>query len=608
MRNILTCLLVILATFCATAQRFESHRKAIKITNSGDTYTTYDIDKPEIKKQLKAQFNATEVEYILTHSDENCGFWPEGVTYAGWNANMNFYKDFKAYHIGVFSNEAQNFNLVLIPASENKHMPKDMRPNDDIIIVFGNEGIDMTGIKPQKPLKSYAEGPMGKRNIQLGEQVFVYDFGDRYSMSYLNSLTGFAEELATKLTPEQVKYFLARGEEDVWPAAIDEMDERLEIPSPMDEYTFYHFMDFEGYTIVAILADDTKTMQPDFQSTGDCYFVFGEKAFDSEVTIAPQMEDIDVELSPGDVYEIADKVKLIDPGLLYSTYDVKNDPQAMKVLNVLFEDYDSTLEIMLDNSTETSWPSAINTFAARNNGTNPLMQYTFVYICSFGDKIMLAVDVESAASLPKSYQSESPIVMVFGKGAIGLKGISGRETASSGGPRPITIDLSSATSFEGVIQRAVLSYVNDDLESLKGEDKKGEHQLEPHWLANACVASKDCEVIESIWDHKNYFKMVWFETNDSLMALEKFNALLEKAIDVDYQAFKLSKPKKTDLSDDLITWYDVYRLYATDGSYSLNATVDNLEIEVSVSSNPFGGITDDIYKYTVELQIKGRTE
>lgn len=109
--------------------------KAVKITDPGELYSTYDFEDEEAS-ELKKTLGAALFENINANHTETT--WPE--KFGDFDTRIDNEEKTKAYKVFLVA-ELGEKNILVVPAKYNKGMGDGYTSSKDFYIVIGNSGL-----------------------------------------------------------------------------------------------------------------------------------------------------------------------------------------------------------------------------------------------------------------------------------------------------------------------------------------------------------------------------------------------------------------------------------------------------------------------------------
>lgn len=109
---------------------------AVKITDMGEMYSTYNLsqaEKAEVSKQLN---NKSMLDEIIRYAKE--GTWPDGVnTLQERLDSRKTMERYNFYKVASFGNKT----IVSVPAEKNQHMPAAFIPQGPMYMIFASSAV-----------------------------------------------------------------------------------------------------------------------------------------------------------------------------------------------------------------------------------------------------------------------------------------------------------------------------------------------------------------------------------------------------------------------------------------------------------------------------------
>lgn len=172
--------------------------------------------------------------------------WPLGMsTLDGRLEKRELIKKYNAYKIV----KTQDYCILLIPASENKHMDANMRPAQDIYFIMELAGADFDGNHPavvESTSDDFYLPEYSEEDENSETQVNIINPGDLYSNFNLNENASARSILVDSgiITEAEYKIIVDRASETGWPSGLSTLSQRLAVKEKMKEYTAYYITEF----------------------------------------------------------------------------------------------------------------------------------------------------------------------------------------------------------------------------------------------------------------------------------------------------------------------------------------------------------------------------
>ncbi|MDX2286504.1 MAG: hypothetical protein NW241_20225 [Bacteroidia bacterium] len=111
------------------------------------------------------------------------------------------------------------------------------------------------------------------------------------------------------------------------------------------------------------------------------------------------------------------KIRIADPGELYSTYSLADDREALAAL-ARAGYRGQALDDLLARAVESAWPAGIRELDDRISRPDELMRYRARRICTFGDKAVLRIRARDNGHMPPDMRPAEDIYFVIGREGI----------------------------------------------------------------------------------------------------------------------------------------------------------------------------------------------
>ena len=228
----------------------------MKITDSGDLYSTYDIEGTD--EAVSAIKKAASADYynIIKYAKE--GGWPTGIaTLDARDEVRSKMNDYVVYKVAEFDGKY----LLKVPAAENKHMPANMRADYDFYFVIGQTGASPAG----EQSKTYSNRGIKATIVSTGGMYSTFDLAN----------SGFTSTIKSQLGSEY-EDILVYSKEANWPYGISTFDSRDTKRQQLNNYTAYKIAEFDNKYILRIPVADNKYMPQEMRPTHDIYFIINK--------------------------------------------------------------------------------------------------------------------------------------------------------------------------------------------------------------------------------------------------------------------------------------------------------------------------------------------
>lgn len=259
------------------------------IVDPGSLYSSYDFeeDPGKLKPAIRLTGTSAELTNIIKYSNE--ANWPIAMqqldSRLANRSSIQLYKVYKILH-------TSNFCILIVPAAENKHMPENMRPVQDIYFIMNLNGAAFEGNTPainyeEEDPYTYAD----EYEHDASESVFakIIAPGELYSTFDLNNNSSIRALIVDSgiLTEDQFQIIVKLANENSWPVGISTLNKRLEAASSMKSYKAQYLLNFgenNEYVLIWIPKEENFHMPITMQPTSDegIYFVLKASAIEIE--------------------------------------------------------------------------------------------------------------------------------------------------------------------------------------------------------------------------------------------------------------------------------------------------------------------------------------
>lgn len=385
----------------------QAQLKAVHITDSGELYSTFNLEGDEdAKAELRKVVSAYELTNIIKYSVEDN--WPSGIaTLSARDENRPKIALYHTYLLGTFDSKG----VLVIPADENKHMPSNMLPSRDIYFIMGNSG--------------YANGATGgtsSSSAASDDDVHITDSGELYSTPNLEDDETAKEALKSVVSAYELNNIIKYSTEDNWPSGIATLDARNENRPKIADYHVHLVVEYGETGILRIPADENTHMPSNMRPTRDIYFAIGKSGYSG----GGSGDNVTLAESPAEE-ETRARVYITDPMQLMSTIKLREDANFNREMSA---NYDSeTLDYIAKYAYETTWPSGISTFSARENTRPKFKDYVAYYVGEYTQSngnavVLMSITKEDNTHMANNMQpaTDEPIVFAFLKKGVRIDG------------------------------------------------------------------------------------------------------------------------------------------------------------------------------------------
>lgn len=252
------------------------------IVDPGSLYSSYDFeaDPGQLKSAIRLTGTNADLAKIIKYSNE--ANWPIAMqqldSRLANRSSIQLYKVYKILH-------TSNFCILIVPTAENKHMPENMRPKQDIYFIMNLNGAAFEG---NTPAINYEEEY--EYEYDDVESVFVKIIapGELYSNFELNNNSSIRALIVDSgiLTEDQFQIIVTLANENSWPVGISTLNKRLEAAQIMKSYKAQYLLNFgenNEFVLVWIPKEENYHMPITMQPTSDEGFYFVLKASAIEI-------------------------------------------------------------------------------------------------------------------------------------------------------------------------------------------------------------------------------------------------------------------------------------------------------------------------------------
>lgn len=381
-------IVLLLVTHLVTGAQSGNKLQRMKITDSGELYSTFSWDdNPAAKTAVVLAVTATEFSDIVKYSNES--YWPSAIsTLDGRNNMRDKIDDYVVYKVADFDNRY----LLKIPAGENYFMPSNMQSSHDFYFVIGKSGAQVySGFDTNQGTSSSS-----------GQRMKITDPGELYSGFDIDGNSD-ARNAIKNSGAGSYNSILDHAKESGWPSGIQKLDDRLDKAEKMKEYVVYKVAEFGDKVLLKIPASENKHMASNMQASYDFYFVIGQKG------VTPYGN-----ATSGSKYPTGTRVNINSTGGMYSTFNLETSNYNSNIRNQLGAEYSDVITY----SNEKNWPSGISTFDNRDRVRDKLNNYHAWKIAEFEDKCILRIPASENKHMPYDMQPSHDIYFVISKSNI----------------------------------------------------------------------------------------------------------------------------------------------------------------------------------------------
>lgn len=188
-------------------------------------------------------------------------------------ANAAAVRNYNAHKVCSYADEAGPKVLVQVPASENYHMPEDLRSREDLFLVLPESALETALTDAQRPKPS--KGPSWKRmkeaRILAPDGVYAtYDLGADSTI-----LTELTER---GMSQPEVDAVVFRSHERNWPEGIDSFERRYPRARDLKKYKAYQAASWDDKVLLVVPVEMNKRMPITMRPHLDIYMVYAKSA------------------------------------------------------------------------------------------------------------------------------------------------------------------------------------------------------------------------------------------------------------------------------------------------------------------------------------------
>jgi Skp family chaperone for outer membrane proteins len=103
--------------------------------------------------------------------------------------------------------------------------------------------------------------------------------------------------------------------------------------------------------------------------------------------------------------------KIIDPGQLYSSYNLSKEEES----TIRKQVGDEALSLIKNACHENKWPTGISAFDDRQKAKEIVKKYKAFIVAEFGDKYVLWIPAKKNHKMPEEMQSRNDFFFIIGK-------------------------------------------------------------------------------------------------------------------------------------------------------------------------------------------------
>lgn len=111
----------------------------------------------------------------------------------------------------------------------------------------------------------------------------------------------------------------------------------------------------------------------------------------------------------------APAVQIVDPGQIYSTYDLRRDESARNEVKSQGVS-DAGWEEIIELAQEARWPAGMQDLTSRASNRDVIRRLRTFRVASFDDKVILLVPADQGAAVPANFQGRKYYLVISESG------------------------------------------------------------------------------------------------------------------------------------------------------------------------------------------------
>ncbi|MBL7952117.1 MAG: hypothetical protein JNM62_10395 [Flavobacteriales bacterium] len=188
-------------------------------------------------------------------------------------ANAAAVRNYNAHKVCSYADETGAKVLVQIPASENYHMPEDLRSREDIFLVLPEAALETALTDGQRPKPS--KGPDWKRM----REVRIISPDGVYASYDLGADSTILKELGSNgMSQPEIDAVVFRSHERNWPEGIDSFDRRYPKARDLKKYKAFQAATWDDKVLLVVPVEMNKRMPVTMRPHLDIYMVYARSA------------------------------------------------------------------------------------------------------------------------------------------------------------------------------------------------------------------------------------------------------------------------------------------------------------------------------------------
>lgn len=257
-----------------------TYGKTSKILKVGDLYSTFNISGDYSSKvsEWNREFGEAATKEILKRSEESG--WPSAInSLSGRDAYRDKFVDYNCYHFADLGND---YVVLWIPMSENKHMPSALISSYDYYMVYNRSAVQLGDkVKPKFAAAGATLTGTGSKPTTSNQAraTKITDPGQLYSTYNLETdESGVVALLKRDYGEAGAAEIFKRSQESGWPFGISDFNRRSEYRDRFSEYTAYYIADVGSEKALLWIPMSKNTGVPSaMQGENDIFFIYGKK-------------------------------------------------------------------------------------------------------------------------------------------------------------------------------------------------------------------------------------------------------------------------------------------------------------------------------------------
>lgn len=213
-----------------------------------------------------------QVDLVLRYGDRS--YWPAGIREDSLRAENRIHvQDYIVYRVCDYPLEGKDMAVLMVPATENAHMPEALRPLVDFYMVLPEASIrnELNG----KNRPTISRGPRWKglpeARIQKPDDIYAnYDLSDDSVALQAFTYAGMSDA--------EIASVVFRSTEYNWPTGINTFDKRFPRLQDFKKYKAYVGAEWGDKVLLIVPYDRNSSMATVMRPYVDLYFVYARSA------------------------------------------------------------------------------------------------------------------------------------------------------------------------------------------------------------------------------------------------------------------------------------------------------------------------------------------